>query len=275
MGAGRWDVLGAVENERRWPAQALPWLLLLPLRSCYHQPPLGGSPPVAHSPFQSSFAIREGITVVVTRWVEESVEAGWCQDEAAYTLGEGPAGGEGAGQSGGRGSTLARHPAGVLKAGWGQEEETSTLSEPLAPAASCGETFSGGVAPSACAPTDDGLPAQPAPRGPSRLQRTGSVAEGTGQGAGWAGPPMRGSAEVLAAAAAAQQQQRQVAAAAAVLEAQLDWDDATPTFLDSVQLRLLGCSAAESREALGLVRQGAAKRFADWNDGLHHLVVGG
>jgi hypothetical protein len=55
----------------------------------------------------------------------------------------------------------------------------------------------------------------------------------------------------------------------------LDWDDATPTFLDSCRVWLVGCTPAERQEALLVLRRGAGKRFADPVEDLTHVVVGG
>ena len=210
--------------------------------------------------------------MVTTRWVEACLEAGWCQEEAAHGLDAGALADEGAGQSGGGPPLLAASAGGSLAAARRPAaslallDEATTLSDSLVPAPSIGA----GVPPTA-ADGWGGPAAAPAPmlRGPSRLQRGGSAAD-----------------VVTAAAAAAdplqqqqQQQQQQAvaqpaaAASQAALDEQLAWDDATPTYLDAVRLRLLGCSAGETEEALGLVRRGAAKRYADWRDDLNHLVV--
>ncbi|KAL4440616.1 hypothetical protein ABPG75_003617 [Micractinium tetrahymenae] len=206
------------------------------------------------------FASRENIPVVTTKWVEDSERAGWCLDEAAYGLAD--TGGEGAGQTGGAAPLpppAAPPAAAPTAAALTLMDEATNLGEPLGMAC---------VPPSCAAPTAG----EPAARPPSRLQRAGSAM-----------PPEQ-CADALAlqaqtaaaqqAAAAARQVAQQAAAHQAALEAQLEWDDETSTFLDAVRLRLLGCSPAESQEALALVRQGAAKRFADWRDDLHYIVVG-
>jgi hypothetical protein len=164
-------------------------------------------------------------------------------------------------------------------------EETTRLSD-LAPDGSMGVP---GVPPTESTGGDappGGLPQQQQQRGPSRLQRGASLADAA-------------TSRQAAAAAIQQQQQQQApepqhqqyqqlalpaapahavarqqaAQLEAQLEDQLDWDDDTPTFLDAVRLRLLGCTPLESRECLGLVRQGAAKRYADWRDDINHVVV--
>ncbi|PSC67627.1 DNA topoisomerase 2-binding 1-A isoform X1 [Micractinium conductrix] len=269
------------------------------------------------------FAKREGITVVTTQWVEDSTQAGWCQEEAPYAVCD-EVDGEGAGQSGATAvaatSAFADQSLGAVPAAArrfapaGQLEEATSLGAPLAPSASEGvaPTVLGGEA---------GLP----PRAPARLQRVASnlggaaapeglaaeaatSASGDGYapaeerraGRGSGQPPrnssrlrpqgqqqlpdVRGSGEPTAAADAAAPAamamhpaaiaRRAEAEAVAALEAQLEGDDSAPTYLDAVRLRLLGCGVDEHREALGLVREGAAKRFNDWTDDLHHIVIG-
>lgn len=198
------------------------------------------------------FAVRENILVVVPQWIYDSEQAGWCQDEAAYGLAD--TGGEGVGQSGG--GALPPPPAAPLlaapAAGLTLMDEATRLAEPLAMAS---------VPPSRAAPTAG----EPPPRPPSRLQRAGSGV-----------PPEPGAGAIVPAAQAhAQPAAAQAAAAAqqAALQAQLEWDDETPTFLDAVRLRLLGCTPGEAQEGLDLARRGAAKRYADWRDDLHYLVV--
>lgn len=188
---------------------------------------------------------------MTTRWVDASLEAGWCQDEAAFALLDEPR--EGAGQSDGAAALLPLGPAAEAAAARRAPptallpDETTILSE-LAPAGG------GGFPPAAVEPSV----AAPAARGPSRLQR----------GAG--------AADIAAAAAADEEQEGggtlhgalalQAAAGAAAtrmptqeeLDEQLEWNDDTPTFLDAVRLKLLGCSQPEMREALGLVRPCAA-----------------
>ena len=260
--------------------------------------------------------------MVTTQWVEDSTQAGWCQEEAPYAVCD-EVDGEGAGQSGATAvaatSAFADQSLGAVPAAArrfapaGQLEEATSLGAPLAPSASEGvaPTVLGGEA---------GLP----PRAPARLQRVArnlggaaapeglaaeaaTCASGDGYapaeerraGRGSGQPPrnssrlrpqgqqqlpdVRGSGEPTAAADAAAPAamamhpaaiaRRAEAEAVAALEAQLEGDDSAPTYLDAVRLRLLGCGVDEHREALGLVREGAAKRFNDWTDDLHHIVV--
>lgn len=188
--------------------------------------------------------------MVTSQWIHDSEQAGWCQEEAAYALPN--AGGEGGAQVGGGllPPPPAAPPVAPPPAAVSLMDEATRLAEPLAAA---------NGPPSRAAPAAG----EAAPRPPSRLQRAGSSLQ-----------PEAGAAD-LAAQALVPRGAQQAAAAAhqAVLEAQLEWDDDTPTFLDAVRLRLLGCSPAEGQEALDLVRRSAAKRFADWRDDLHYVVV--
>ena len=232
-------------NTRARPTPCPRIIALLP--APHHAPP-------TPSPADCRFAQREAIPVVTTRWVDASLEAGWCQDEAAFALLDEPR--EGAGQSGEGGAAAALPLGAAAEAAAARRapptallpDETTILSE-LAPAGG------GGFPPAAVEPSA----AAPAARGPSRLQR----------GAG--------AADIAAAAAAADEEQEgggtlhgalvpHAAAGAAAtrmptqeeLDEQLEWNDDTPTFLDAVRLKLLGCSQPEMREALGLVRPCAA-----------------
>ncbi|KAL4420056.1 hypothetical protein ABPG77_007495 [Micractinium sp. CCAP 211/92] len=197
------------------------------------------------------FALRENIPVVTSQWIHDSEQAGWCQEEAAYALPN--TGGEGGAQAGGGllPPPPAAPPVAPPPAAVSLMDEATRLAEPLAAA---------NGPPSRAAPAAG----EAAPRPPSRLQRAGSSLQ------------PEPSATDLAVQALVPLGAQQAAAAAhqAALEAQLEWDDDTPTFLDAVRLRLLGCSPAEGQEALDLVRRGAAKRFADWRDDLHYVVVG-
>ena len=230
-----------------------------------------------------------------TRWVEESLEAGWCQDEAAFEVSDDDCGGQTACPGDAAAAATAAAAAAVRRSAPApaaatpsamMAEETTRLSD-LAPDGSMGVP---GVPPTESTGGDappGGLPQQQQQRGPSRLQRGASLADAA-------------TSRQAAAAAIQQQQQQQqapepqhqqyqqlalpaapahavarqqAAQLEAQLEDQLDWDDDTPTFLDAVRLRLLGCTPLESRECLGLVRQGAAKRYADWRDDINHVVV--
>ncbi len=211
------------------------------------------------------FAKTEGITVVTTRWVDASLEAGWCQDEAPFFLvADGGAPREGAGDS--AAAALLPLAAGVEPAAARRAPPTAALLDEATTLSELAPGGSGGVLAAAVEPTA----AAPAARGPSRLQRGASAADvaamrGAADAAA-ADEEQEGGAAAQAAAALQGGAALQAAAAAAAagmptqeeLDEQLEWDDDTPTFLDAVRLKLLGCSQAELREALGLVR--AAER---------------
>lgn len=209
--------------------------------------------------------MREGICVVTTRWIDASLEAGWCQDEAPFVLqDDSSAAREGGGQTedGAAGALLPPAAGGADPTAAAQGalptaallDDATMLSAELAPAGSGGWASAAAVEPSAAAPTAAAA-AAPA-RGPSRLQRgtraadvaavqaadEAAAAEEEREG----GAVVPGGAGLQAAAARAPTQEE--------LDEQLEWDDGTPTFLDAVRLKLLGCTQPEIREALGLVR---------------------
>lgn len=190
--------------------------------------------------------------MVTTRWVDASLEAGWCQDEAAFALLDEPR--EGAGQSDGAAALLPLGAAAEAAAArWAPptallRDETTILSD-LVPAGGCA------FPPAAVEPSA----AAPAARGPSRLQRGAGAADMAAvQAAGAAaadeeqegGDTLQGALALQAAAGAAATRMP----TREELDEQLEWNDDTPTFLDAVRLKLLGCSQPEMREALGLVR---------------------
>jgi hypothetical protein len=273
-------------EQREWS------ICLLPQRQPCGQPCSAlPCPPICR------FARKEGILTVSTRWVEESLEAGWCQDEAVFEVSDDDCGG----QTGGPGDAAAAAAAAAaavrrsapLPAAAAPSallvEETTRLSD-LAPDGSMGvpgippTESTGGDAPPSGLPPPQPLPQQQ--RGPSRLQHAASLSDAATsrlaaatatqkQKQQQAPDPQHQQYQQLAlpAAPAHAVARRQAAQLEAQLEQQLNWDDGTPTFLDAVRLRLLGCTPLESRKCLGLVRQGAAKRYADWRDDINHVVV--